>query len=368
MIRVLFTESSNAFGGQERRLLHEATLLRDAGHLALIACQPDTALFERAVAACFEAFAVRMCNSMHPPALLSICALIWRRKIQLVYSHSGKDSWIAGICARLTGIPLVRSRELLMPIRDRAPYNLLPKRVLACSNAVRQQLLDAGVHARKVVVQYPPVATRRFATAIAIERPAGRFPLLTYVARFMAEKRQSDLIRALPLLTKEYPMALLILVGSGPDLVSCKSLAGELNVADNVRFLGEREDVPAILAGADLFVLPSTTEPFGMAAVEAMAAGATVIVTQTGGLAEIVTDNVNGLLVPTASPRALAAAALRLCRDPQLRTRLAGEARRRAEDFSEQRALQSLLEHVNALAITANQQKRKLAGEALRHD
>jgi len=365
-MRVLFTESSKAFGGQERRLLHEARLLRTAGFDPLIACPGDAALFDRAVAAGFDVRAVRMRNSLQPSAILSIVSLLRRKKVNLIYRHSGKDSWIAGICGRLTGVPLMRSRELLTPIRDASAYHLLPSRVLACSGAVRQQLLDAGVGMEKVFVQYPPVDTRRFAAANEADRRAvraelqldGRFPVLACVARFMAEKRQADVLRALPRITTDHPTALLLFVGSGPDLAPCRVMASELGMSGHVRFLGEREDVPAVLAATDIFVLPSAIEPFGMAVVEAMAAGVPVVTTHTGGLAEIVADNVNGLLVPVHSPPSLAAAVLRIARDAELRALLIREGRRRAEDFSEQRALQRLLEHVRAVAVRANQQQR----------
>jgi glycosyltransferase involved in cell wall biosynthesis len=118
---------------------------------------------------------------------------------------------------------------------------------------------------------------------------------------------------------------------------------------DVVHFTGEREDVPALLANSHISILPSCREPFGMAPVEAMAAGVPVVVTRTGGRAEIVTDGVNGLLVPVEDPAAIAAAIMRICADQALRQQLIVAGRQRAADFDEDRALQSLLGHFQAV-------------------
>lgn len=356
-LTVLFLESSRNFGGQERRIVHEARLLRERGHLPLIACPGDAALLARAAEAGIEVFAVPMRNAVHPLSLAKLYSVVRRRRVDIVYSHSGKDSTLGGIVALLTGRPLVRSRELLNPVRRARSYNLLPKRVLACSGAVRDHLIAAGVDPRKVHVQYPPVATTRFRSASLEAQQAmghelglgGSFPVVVCVAGFRHEKRQEDLIRAMAAVRHSFPGALLVLAGSGWYRENLWGFAEEAGVADIVRFAGECEDVPALLATADVFVLPSSVEPFGMSPVEAMAAGVPVVVTRTGGLAEIVTDGVDGLLVAVHDPDAIAAAVIRICRDPELRAALVAAGRTRALDFDEERAVDGLIDHFRAV-------------------
>jgi glycosyltransferase involved in cell wall biosynthesis len=242
-------------------------------------------------------------------------------------------------------------------VRHGSSYALLPRRVLACSAAVREQLLAAGVPAQKVFIQYPPVATSRFAVVADNERErcrqelglAGRFPVIACVARFMGEKRQVDVVAAMAAVRKTLPTALLLLVGSGPEGDSLTAAVAAAGLQDVVHFTGEREDVPALLANSHISVLPSCREPFGMAPVEAMAAGVPVVVSRTGGLAEIVTDGVNGLLVPVEDPAAIAAAIMRICADQALRQQLIVAGRQRAADFDEDRALLSLLGHFQAV-------------------
>lgn len=356
MLTILMLEASRNFGGQERRLLHEARLLKEAGHRPLLAIPPDAELFRRAVQEGVEAFAVRMRNAVSPSAVLKLWSIVRKCRVDIIYSHSGKDSTLGGICSILSGVPLVRSRELLTPVKHASSYNLLPKRVLACSEAVRRHLIDAGADEKKVFVQYPPVATAGFRDAAAARGRIRKelhlessFPVIACVAGFRPEKRQEDLVRAMPAICSDFPAARLLLIGSGPAYEDLRTLAHSLGIAESVLFTGEREDVPSLLGAADIFVLPSALEPFGMSPVEAMAAGVPVVVTATGGLAEIVTDGIDGLHAPVCSPDGLAEAVIRLAKDSGLRERLVVAGKERAACFDEAVALDSLLQHFNAV-------------------
>ena len=357
-LSVLFTESSRNFGGQERRLLREALWLLEAGHRVRIATPPEGVLFDRARTAGVPADAVPMRGSADPRSLSAVLRILRRHRIGVVYSHSGKDSWIGGIAVRLAGVPLVRSRELLTPVRHAFAYNLLPRKILACSAAVRRQLLECGVDGRKVFVHYPPVDTASFRGVSPGAREAvrrelgldGRYPVVTCAAEFRAEKRQVDLVHAMRDILAELPDALLLLAGRDSGITGVRPAAEAAGVCGSVRFLGEREDLPAILANTDVYAFPSSVEPFGMGPVEAMAAGVPVVATSVGGLTEIVTDGVNGLLVPPLAPAALAAAIVRLSREAGLRERLIPAGRKRAEDFDAARGMERLVRHLREVA------------------
>ncbi len=355
-LTILFTESSRNFGGQERRLLAEAGLLIERGHRVEIACPEESALFERAFSAGVPVHPVPMRASLWPPALVSLLALLIRLKPDVIYSHSGHDSWLGGIAGIITGTPLVRCRALLTPVRSRTAY-ILPRRVLACSKAVKAQLVMAGVPDGKIAVHYPHIDTARFAgvdeaSRAAVRRELGideHFPVVFCASEFRPEKRQEDLVLALEILLAESPSALLVLAGSGRKLETVRSLARSKNLEWHVRFLGEREDIPALLSAADIYAFPSDMEPFGKAPIEAMAAGVPVIACKIDGLAEFIEDGKNGIFVPPRDPRALAAAIARLARDEALRKSLAAAGRKRAACFDSRAAAEQLAGHFYAV-------------------
>lgn len=354
---VLFLESSRNFGGQERRLVREAVRLAGMGHASLVACPRDAVLYDRSLAAGLPVFAVPMRGSVEPASLGILFRVIRRHRVDVIYSHSGKDSWLGGICGLLTGVPLVRSRELLTEVRHKSAYNLLPKRILACSEAVRKHLIERGVDERKVFVQYPPVDTSRFASVTPGERESarrelqlnGRRPVIVCVGEFREEKRQVDLVYAMNILRKRFPSALLLLVGRDAGMTGVRHAAEREGLLEQVRILGEREDVPAILSTADVYVFPSSVEPFGMGPVEAMAAGVPVVVTNVGGLPEIVVDGVHGLHVPPFSPERIADAVTRILAEDGLRQRMIEAGRDRARVFDAASAMHSLERHFRAV-------------------
>jgi len=121
--------------------------------------------------------------------------------------------------------------------------------------------------------------------------------------------------------------AVLVLVGDGPEREGVEKLAGALGLGPYVTFLGEQLHLGGLFAQADLFVLPSEQESFGLAALEALASGVPVVASDVGGLPEVVRDGETGLLVPPHDPRALAVAVLELLRDEPRRAAMGRAAR-----------------------------------------
>jgi glycosyltransferase involved in cell wall biosynthesis len=149
------------------------------------------------------------------------------------------------------------------------------------------------------------------------------------VAHFADHKGQRYLVEAAPLILRDLPRTVFLLIGEGELRLSLMTLARELGVADRVLFPGFLANVHEYLGSADLFVMPSHMEALGTAALEAMAAGLPVVASRVGGLPEIITAGRDGLLVPPRDPNALAHAVVRMLRDDGLRQRLASEGRKR---------------------------------------
>lgn len=153
--------------------------------------------------------------------------------------------------------------------------------------------------------------------------------LLLHVSNFRPVKRACDVVRAFALVNETIP-ARLLMVGDGPEQPKAEALARELGVGASVTFLGSFPRVEAVMRVADLFLLPSDQEAFGLAALEAMASGVPVVGSRAGGLPEVVEDGRSGLLVPVGDVAALAAAARALLGDAARHAAFAREARRRA--------------------------------------
>jgi N-acetyl-alpha-D-glucosaminyl L-malate synthase BshA len=128
--------------------------------------------------------------------------------------------------------------------------------------------------------------------------------------------------------------ATLLMVGDGPDRSEAEHEAAELGVSHDVRFLGRLDTVANLLQSTDLFLLPSQTESFGLAALEAMACGAPVVATRAGGLPEVVDDGVNGILEPVGSVEAMGRRAVELLREPERYASFRQAAIARAREFS----------------------------------
>jgi L-malate glycosyltransferase len=167
--------------------------------------------------------------------------------------------------------------------------------------------------------------------------PAGT-KVITHVSNFREVKRVKDVIRVFARIRRAMP-AVLMMVGDGPDRVDAEAEARELSVAGDVRFLGRLDSVASLLQATDLFLLPSQTESFGLAALEAMACGAPVVASRAGGLPEVVDDGVNGILEPVGSVEAMGRRAVELLRDGGRHGAMRDAAITKAREFSADRVV-----------------------------
>jgi N-acetyl-alpha-D-glucosaminyl L-malate synthase BshA len=155
--------------------------------------------------------------------------------------------------------------------------------------------------------------------------------LLVHLSNFRPVKRVLDVIEVFGRVAKAVPSRLM-LIGDGPDRSAAEHLALRLGVADRVHFLGKQDNVNELLPLADLMIMPSEMESFGLAALEGMACSVPTIATRVGGVPELVTDGVNGLLFPVGDIEPMASAAIDLLRDNERLTQMAQVARSTATD------------------------------------
>jgi N-acetyl-alpha-D-glucosaminyl L-malate synthase BshA len=145
--------------------------------------------------------------------------------------------------------------------------------------------------------------------------------IVMHVSNFRSVKRAEDVVSVFSRIQERVP-ARLVMVGDGPDRPRASQLARELDIEDRVLFVGKHPAVEDLLSCADLFLLPSEKESFGLAALEAMACGAPVIATRAGGIPEVVEDGVSGRLLDVGDVSGMAEAGVQLLKDKDLRERI----------------------------------------------
>ena len=218
-------------------------------------------------------------------------------------------------------------------------------RMLAVSNAVRDWAVSGfDVQATDVDVLYPAHDWARYGETTPAVRlhmrrnldlPEDALVILLVGRLILAEKGQHVIIESLPRILDQFPAAWLVLAGDGPDKARVQALIKTAELTDKVFMLGHREDIPELLCMSDVVVAPSTCdEAFGLVALEAHAASRPVVVSGSGGLAELVTHEHDGLIAGKNDSTALAAAVVRLFRDPELCQKLVSNGLVNASRYS----------------------------------
>lgn len=280
-----------------------------------------------------------------------------RRRVQIVHSYLFHANWFGTLTARLGRIPVAivskRSMDVYHRARDRwacRVVNHLADRVTANAEAVRDHVhrrercplakivvITNGVEIRGTAGPPPPGP----AAADELNRLGG--PVVGSIARLVWKRGHKELLAAAAVVAREEPAVRFVLIGDGPLRPGLEREAATLGLNGRLRFLGAVPDAATLLPYLDVFVLPSIWEGMSNALLEAMAAGKPVVATSVGGNPELITHEKTGLLVPPADAEALAAAILRLVRDPALARSMAEAARQRvASEFTLERMVRRL--------------------------
>ena len=203
-------------------------------------------------------------------------------------------------------------------------------RIVANCAAAAQRLRREGVRSRKI-----SIIPNGLDFDVGVERGAiGSVRRVMTVANLRPEKGHDVLIDAAALVLQRFPDARFDLVGGGSQLAALRERAASLGIAHAVSFLGHCEDVPSRLATADLFVLPSRSEAFPNAVLEAMAVGLPVVASRVGGLLEVIDEGRTGVLVPPGDAGALADAIGALMADTMRAAALATAGRDAVRRYS----------------------------------
>ncbi|HEA47479.1 MAG TPA: glycosyltransferase family 1 protein [bacterium] len=366
MLTILHTESAKRWGGQERRTFAEAVEFKKRGYRVILVVQPGSELGKHAKEVGIEVREIRMWNKDIPKAFFQLFSLMRRERVDIVNTHSPKDSWIASFAARLTFRPiLLRTRHITVPISNH-PLNIvykMPHKIITIGGAIRKAMIEINRFPSEKIVSIPTgVDLDRFnpdkvkgniRKELGIDQDT---PLVGSISIIRTEKGFPYFLEAAQEILKVKPETRFLIVGHEPKGDTVAQEVRKRGLGDKVFMPGLREDIPNILARLDVFVLCSLREAFGQAIAQALAMERPVVATNVGGIPELIKDNQTGLLIPPADSKALARAILELLENREKAKRLGKNGRRLIEKkFSQE----TMIERIEDLYQELLKKKRK---------
>ncbi len=346
ILNILHTIPGRNWGGMEQRALEQVRWLVDHGHHAWYAAPPDGEPFRQARAAGVPVIPMVFDPAWRPDTMLRLRRFVAGHKVDIIDTHVTRDAKAAMACLDLCAV--VRSRHVDQPLETtaarRAQWRLGSDHVITVAGSIRRHLIEIGLAEAERSTWVGGWAHEKFFAPPAVARAdlrrslglADDVPVLLCVAMLRPDKGQDHFVGAMARLKDRGVAPVLLLAGaataeSAGYADGLRHLAAQAGVADRVRFLGYRDDVPDLMRAADLAVISSLVEGQPRVAVQAFASATPLVATRVGGVPEIVEHDVTGWLADPADPGSLADTIHYALADPIKKSVVAAKARRLAE-------------------------------------
>jgi len=316
-VRVLHTEWSDGWGGQEIRIISEMIAIREHGVEVFLACRDKSQIKLKAIEKNIHVFTMPFGGNVDFKTIFALRKVVKEFDIDIINTHSGKDTWVGGIAAKLSGIKFIRTRHLSNPIKkNRLNFiNELADFIFTTGEKVKEDMIknnridpskiqsiptgiDTEIYNPK---NFDRIRSRKFFELpddhivigiIAVLRQFKRHDLFLEMSR--------DLLRKFP--NKKF---VFIIAGDGPQKESLLEYSKKLNIESNVRFLGHVDNVAELLSAIDIFVLSSDSkEGVPQSVMQALLMEKYVVATSSGSTEDLLHDN-NFQLVSADSRKAL---------------------------------------------------------------
>lgn len=342
-MRILHTENSCGWGGQEIRILSEATGMMARGHLVHLVCPPEARIHPEALARGLPVTALPI-GRKNPRGIFALRNWLRANPVDVINTHSSTDSWLAALARTSLGRrpPIVRTRHISAPVPRNAATRWLygqAARIVTTGEKLKSDLvatlgcdparivsIPTGIDTEVYRPPGPPGHAGRAEARRGLGLPVDAF-IVGIVATLRSWKGHADLLEAFARL--DDPAALLLLVGGGPQQENLVRRIAELGLAGRALMPGNQSEVLPWLHALDAFALPSyANEGVPQALMQAMLTGLPAVTTDIGGIPEVAIDGETALVVPPRDVAALSAALARLRAEPALRERLGAAARR----------------------------------------
>ena len=367
-MKILQISSASSFAGGERYLVDLTNSLIARGHDLYVVARSRAPLLRHLQLPPEKILTLPLRNALDVQSAHELERFVRRREIEVVHAHMARDYSLASYAVRRNPhVKFVATRHVLFQLNRLHRHTLArATRVIAVSKAVAKELRSQRILSdNQIVVIQNGIEVDRFARACAgfdraqFLRGMGLPPdclLVGSIGELRTLKRHDDFIRAAAKIVAQFPETQFVLAGldtsaSGEVRKELEKLVVELGLSDCFYFLGWLDDAEGLLCALDVFVSASETESFGLAIVEAMAAGTAVVATATEGAQEVIEDQKTGLLVPIGAVERLAQSVINLLKDPETRHTIAAQS---AQSAATRFSLKRMVDEIEKIYLAAD--------------
>ncbi len=346
-VNILQISSASSFGGGERYVVDLTNALVARGHDVTVAVRRGSPLPRHLQLSSEKILTLPLRNALDVQSARELEKFVGRKKIDVVHAHMARDYSLASYAARrYRQTKFIVTRHVLFKLNRLHRHTLSRATcVIAVSQAVARELKAAQIVSNdQIAVIHNGIDVERikktcaglhrglFLRSIGIAGgPSGGSPLVGSIGELRTLKRHDDFIRAAALILKEFPETQFVLAGvdtseAGEVRKQLERLVTELGLKEHFHFLGWLDEADKLLCSMDVFVSASETESFGLAIVEAMAAGCAVVATATEGAKEVIEDQKTGVLVPIGDVDRIAGSVINLLSNAEKRSAIATQS------------------------------------------
>lgn len=312
--RIVHSEASRGWGGQEHRVLAELVGFKKRGSKVWLLAPHDANVRARAEVAGIPTAPLHDAKWRYPFEVLRLACWLRRIKPDVLNTHSSRDGWLVGLAGRMARVPLiVRTRHVDVgysnPRISRHAFTTFADLVLTTSDRITAHLRQTFQLPEDRVVTVPTgIDLSRF-TPVGERADLGPAPVVGMLSVLRSWKGHRLFLEAARLLMRDGFPCRFVIVGEGPGRAGILKIRDEFGLKDRMELLGHREDVPEILRGMNLLVIPSTAhEGVPQVGLQALACEVPVIGSDVGGIPQIIRPGETGRLFPSGDAAALAAA------------------------------------------------------------
>jgi glycosyltransferase involved in cell wall biosynthesis len=319
-MRLLLLTDSDAFAGTEQHMLTLAVALQNQDQQVYVGCPSSSPLAVRCLDSRISTTKIDKNGAIDFKAVLDLVAFVKRNSIDIVHAHNGRSALIARLakflCPTLKVVftqhfiaPSSSSRSGVSKLVSNAVHSFIAAgidHIICISAAVKDAIdlrSDAYTTCSKSVI-WNGIETSHLNVPSDEELQKLRDELhvppyakvVLSASRLEPEKSVDIILKAFAIICREKANVILVIAGSGSELINLRSLVTQLDITSKVRFVGFRSDVSSLMYMADVFVIASAEEPFGLSILESMSLGTPVVAANSGGPREIIDDCLTGYL------------------------------------------------------------------------